>query len=86
MDWFFNESGFELLDDATDSEYKQQLDSVIPLRALISKYQPDLAPEDTYFFKEFVLWGLVEYNKLSKDRIIKGYQFNDLYGSYIRKL
>ncbi len=86
IDWFFNESGFELLDDATDAEYKQQLDSIIPLRALIAKYQPDVAPEDMYFMKEFVLWGLVEYNKLSKDRIVKGYQFNDLYGSYIRKL
>ncbi|PZQ79666.1 MAG: magnesium chelatase, partial [Flavobacterium johnsoniae] len=86
IDWFFNESGFELLDDATDAEYKQQLDSIIPLRALIAKYQPDVAPEDIYFMKEFVLWGLVEYNKLSKDRIVKGYQFNDLYGSYIRKL
>jgi magnesium chelatase subunit I len=74
------------LDDATDAEYKQQLDSIIPLRALIAKYQPDVAPEDIYFMKEFVLWGLVEYNKLSKDRIVKGYQFNDLYGSYIRKL
>ncbi|MEZ0006821.1 magnesium chelatase subunit I [Flavobacterium sp. 28YEA47A] len=86
VDWFFNESGFELLDDATDAEYKQQLDSIIPLRALIAKYQPDVTPEDIYFMKEFVLWGLVEYNKLSKDRIVKGYQFNDLYGSYIRKL
>lgn len=86
IDWFFNESGFEILDDATDAEYKQQLDSIIPLRALIAKYQPDVAPEDIYFMKEFVLWGLVEYNKLSKDRIVKGYQFNDLYGSYIRKL
>lgn len=86
IDWFFNESGFEILDDATDAEYKQQLDSIIPLRALIAKYQPDVVPEDIYFMKEFVLWGLVEYNKLSKDRIVKGYQFNDLYGSYIRKL
>jgi magnesium chelatase subunit I len=36
--------------------------------------------------KEFVLWGLVEYDKLSKDRVEEGYQFKDLYSSYINKL
>jgi magnesium chelatase subunit I len=41
---------------------------------------------DKYFLKEFVLWGLVEYDKLSKDRVEVGYQFKDLYSSYINKL
>jgi magnesium chelatase subunit I len=29
---------------------------------------------------------MVEYKKLSKDRITDGYQFKDMYGSYISKL
>jgi magnesium chelatase subunit I len=29
---------------------------------------------------------VVEYKKLSKDRITDGYQFKDMYGSYISKL
>jgi magnesium chelatase subunit I len=33
--------------------------------------------------KEFILW---QYKKLSKDRITDGYQFKDMYGSYISKL
>ena len=86
LEWFFAETGFELLDDATDEEYKKELDNVQGLENLIQKYQPDTAPEDKYFFKEFVLWGLVEYNKLSKDRFMEGYQFKDIYGSYISKL
>jgi len=86
IDWFFNESGFELLDDATDEEYKQQLDSIIPLKQLLLKYQPDTPAEDQYFLKEFILWGLSENNKLSKDRFTEGYQFKDIYGSYISKL
>lgn len=85
-DWFFAETGFELLDDATDEEYKKQLDAIVPLELLLKKYQPELVAEDRYFMKEFVLWGLVEYNKLSKDRFSEGYQFKDLYGSYISKL
>ena len=86
LEWFFAETGFELLDDATDEEYKKQLDEVKPLEDLIQKYQPTIALEDKYFLKEFVLWGLVEYDKLSKDRVDVGYQFKDLYGSYISKL
>jgi magnesium chelatase subunit I len=86
IDWFFNESGFELLDDTNDEEYKKQLDSIIPLKQLVQKYQPDVPAEDQYFLKEFVLWGLAEYKKLSKDRLDEGYQFKDIYGSYISKL
>jgi magnesium chelatase subunit I len=86
LEWFFAETGFELLDDASDEEYKKQLDAVQPLEDLIQKYQPQIPLEDKYFLKEFVLWGLVEYDKLSKDRVEVGYQFKDLYSSYINRL
>ena len=86
IEWFFAESGFELLDDASDEEYQRILGAIVPLEILIKKYQPELAKEDKFFMKEFILWALVEYNKLSKDRISTGYQFKDIYGSYISKL
>jgi magnesium chelatase subunit I len=86
LEWFFAETGFELLDDATDATYQKQLDSIPPLEALLKKYQPDFPQEDRYFLKEFILWGLVEYDKLSKDRVAVGYQFKDLYSNYINKL
>lgn len=86
IDWFFEQSGFELLDDLADSEYKKQLDAIAPLQDLIKKYQPELSENDAYFVKEFVLWGLVEFKKLSKHRLNEGFHFNDLYGSYISGL
>jgi magnesium chelatase subunit I len=86
IDWFFTESGFELLDDASDEEYKAILDNIKPLEVLVKKHQPQLAQEDRYFIKEFILWGLVEFKKLSKYRVSVGYQFKDIYGSYISKL
>jgi magnesium chelatase subunit I len=86
IEWFFAESGFELLDDATDEEYEGILGSIVPLEILVKKYQPQLAKEDKFFMKEFILWAMVEYKKLSKDRITDGYQFKDMYGSYISKL
>ncbi len=86
VEWFFESSGFELPDDLPDSEYKEKLDSIEPLNKLIDKYQPELKTEDKYFMKEFLLWALVEYKKLSKQRFSKGLQFKDLYGSYISGL
>ncbi|WP_034888192.1 hypothetical protein [Gillisia sp. Hel_I_29] len=86
VEWFFAESGFELLDELTDKQYKEKLDSVPPLNKLIEKYQPEVSEEDKYFLKEFLLWGLVEYKKLNKYRFSEGIQFKDLYGSYISGL
>ncbi len=86
LTWFFNGEGLEIMDDVPDQEYRRQLDEISPLNPLISEHQPDLAADDIYFMKEFLLWGLVAHKKLSKHRFTSGYQFKDLYGSYISKL
>ncbi|EAZ94678.1 magnesium chelatase, subunit ChlI [Flavobacteria bacterium BAL38] len=85
IEWFYA-CGFQLLDDCSDEEYQSILDDVAPLDILIKKYQPQTLQEDIYFLKEFILWGLVEYDKLSKDRFENGYQFKDTLGSFIDKL
>ncbi|WP_224484641.1 AAA family ATPase [Robertkochia aurantiaca] len=84
--WFFEGSGFELLDETDDESYKSKLDAIAPLEKLIQEYQPDADKRDRHFLKEFLLWGLVEFKKLSKKRFTEGYQFKDLYGSYISRL
>jgi len=86
IDWFFNGDGFELMDEVSEEEYKKQLEGIRPLQFLLSKYQPDFPEADRYFLMEFLLWGLVVYKKLSKHRFTSGYQFKDLYGSYISGL
>ncbi|MEO2126992.1 MAG: magnesium chelatase [Christiangramia sp.] len=86
VEWFFESSGFELPDDLLEKEYREKLDSIKPLEDLVNKYQPDVKEKDRYFMKEFILWSLVEYKKLSKKRFSKGLQFKDLYGSYISGL
>ncbi|WP_445457678.1 sigma 54-interacting transcriptional regulator [Flavobacterium sp. HNIBRBA15423] len=86
LEWFFAESGFELLDNFTNEEYQKTLDEVNPLEDIIQKYQPEFSKEDKYFLKEFLLWGLVEHEKLSKNRFQKGYQYKDLYSNFISKL
>jgi magnesium chelatase subunit I len=87
ISWFFNtEEDFELLDDHTEEQYKAELDKVKPLDQFIKEQQPNMNEADTYFMKEFVLWALVEFKKLSKYRFAEGTQFKDPYGSFISGL
>lgn len=84
VSWFFNQKeGFELLDDLPNKTYTNLLDAISPLDDLLAAYQPNLKKEDTYFMKEFVLWALVEFKLLSKNRFSEGTQFKDPYGSFI---
>ncbi|MDD7887475.1 magnesium chelatase [Flavivirga sp. 57AJ16] len=84
VSWFFNQKdGFELLDDLRDKEYRRVLDAISPLDDLLGAYQPNVSKQDRYFMKEFVLWALVEYKQLSKQRFTEGIQFKDPYGSFI---
>jgi len=84
-DWFFNESGFELTDDSSTETYNAIIDEIAPLNNFIEKHQPTSLVEDRRFLKEFLLWGLVEHKKLSKERYAEGTMFKDLYGNYISK-
>lgn len=84
VSWFFNQKeGFELLDDLSNTDYHSVLDAISPLDDLLEAYQPNLKKEDRYFLKEFVLWALVEFKLLSKQRFSEGTQFKDPYGSFI---
>ncbi|MCK0156972.1 magnesium chelatase [Cellulophaga sp. F20128] len=87
VSWFFNNTeGFELLDDLRDKEYKNLLDAVSPLDDLLGAHQPKLEKAESYFVKEFVLWGLVQFKQLSKYRFTEGIQFKDPYSNYISGL
>lgn len=81
--WFFNQSEFELLDESSEKEYQEMLSKVGPLDELISKYQKNLKKEDHNFMKEFILWSLVEFKRLSKSRFSEGYAFKDQFSSYL---
>ncbi|MFT6749219.1 MAG: magnesium chelatase subunit I, partial [Flavobacterium sp.] len=87
ISWFFNaDEDFELLDEFTEVEYKNELNKVTPLNDFLEKQQPNMNEADAYFVKEFILWGLVEFKKLSKYRHEEGTQFKDPYGSFISGL
>ena len=87
ISWFFNaDEDFELLDDYSEEAYKKELDKIKPLDDFLNQHQPNMNKNDAYFVKEFLLWALVEFKKLSKYRFGEGTQFKDPYGSFINGL
>lgn len=86
LHWFFQGEGFELMDDFTDEEYKRALDSIPALNQLLKEHQPDYDAKDAYFLKELLLWGLVSYKKLNKQRFTDGFEFKDLYSSFLKDI
>ena len=84
--WFLNESKFEILNGISEKEYQKKLLSIEPLNQLLKKYHPGTLKEDVCFLNEFVLWGLVQFKKLSKVEYSEGIEIQDPYGDYIRNI
>jgi magnesium chelatase subunit I len=86
LQWFFEQSSFELMDNGPEEEYLRTLDTITPLTGLVAKHMPDLSDKDMPFVKELVLWALAEYKKLNRRRIDTGFEFKDSYGAYLSNL
>ncbi|WP_417593357.1 magnesium chelatase [Owenweeksia hongkongensis] len=84
IEWFGRGNSIDFLTDFTDKEYQDILNSISPLPKLFSKYQQKASDEEKYFLMEMVLWALAEYSKLNKERLVSGYNFSDLFSSYLR--
>lgn len=77
--WFVTNPMLQISFDMAEKSYTEALNSIEPLQNILEKYQPDLAPEDTNFYQEFILWAMVENGRLDKRRVSDGMKFqNDL--------
>jgi magnesium chelatase subunit I len=84
VEWFTQNNALEIADETDEQTYLQALHAIEPLKALIDRYQPRVASEDLPFLMEFVLWALVEFKRLSKQKTANGMSFNDLYDSLLK--
>jgi len=75
--WFMENSNFELINDAPDTEYAQKLNRITPLNAILERYVPKIDAQDVLFLKELLLWGMVEYKLLAKHKFTEGLRFED---------
>ena len=83
LEWFGKGQSLDLLNDFSEKEYQTTLDSVKPLKRLADQ-QKDVPEDARYFFMEMILWTLAEHSKLNKERLISGFNFTDLFSTYLR--
>lgn len=84
LNWFSQGNSVDLLNDYSDSEYRRTLDGIKPLKQLISKQEEVMPDEEMYFRMEMILWSLAEHSKLNKEKLVSGFNFSDLFSSYLR--
>ena len=77
-DWFGDGNTVDILNDASQEDYKKALQQVPGLAELIEKHQPAAKGNEKLFLMEFALHGLAEHSQLSKNRLSTGLQFKDL--------
>lgn len=76
VQWFAQNGEFELIGNVDDASYADQLNAVDPLEDFLNDYSPETQhPRDRIFLKEFILWALVEHEKLSKNRVSRSVSF-----------
>lgn len=84
LNWFSQGNSIDLLFEASDRDYETALNGVQPLVEFVKKHQGSAAKDSQFFLMEMVLWALAEHAKLNKERIEAGFNFTDLFSSYLR--
>jgi magnesium chelatase subunit I len=74
--WFSGGNTVELLNDATDKDYRKTLDKVQGLRKMVEGLS--IEKEDIYTFMELGLHGLAEFQVVNKEIMDAAISFGDL--------
>lgn len=77
VSWFMENSNYEIPNNLNDKDFASKLSQIEPLNEAINEYVSDASESEILFLKELLLWGLVEYKKLSKKKIDEGLGFED---------
>lgn len=77
VSWFMENSDYEIPNNCSDKEYAKKLNQIDPLNKAIQHYAGDYSESEQLFLKELLLWGLVEYKRLSKKKLSEGVGFED---------
>ena len=74
--YFSGGNTLDLMNDASDKDYKKALDEVAGLRKLAENY--DIPKEEVYTYMELILHGLSEFNIINRDIVENRLSFKDL--------
>lgn len=79
--WFGIGNSISIVDDLSEKEYSNILNSVPGLRDLVKLFHPTMIDTQQLLLMEFLLHGLSEYSQVSKSFLDNGYEFKDMLGS-----
>jgi len=79
--WFEQGNELDIQNQSKNKVYEQALEKVDGLVEFVENYMPEVSKSEKYLWMEFILFGLSEHSKLSKNSINTGVQFKDLVGS-----
>ncbi len=82
--WFSGGNKLDLLNDATDADYKKAIEGVAGLRKLVETTK--VPKEETLAYMELVLHGLAEFNVINKDYIESTFSFHDMLANMLDDL
>ncbi len=85
INWFSQNNILDLLDQENDKVYSSALTIVDGLEDLVTKYHPNVKGADKFVLMEFALHGLAEHSLLSKNKLVDGTTFKDLFGSLLNQ-
>jgi magnesium chelatase subunit I len=85
-DWFDKGNDIDLDMSCSDKVYNQTLNKIPVLAAFIDQHLPNIQQNEKYLWMEFILFGLAEHSKLSRNPLDSGFQFSDLVGNMFKGL
>jgi magnesium chelatase subunit I len=83
--WFSQNNTLDLIEQTNDKMYASALAVVDGLEELVTKHYPRVKGPDKLVLMEFVLHGLAEHWQLSKNKLVGGTTFKDLFGSLLNQ-
>lgn len=83
--WFSQGNILDLLNNENDKVYSSALSIVDGLEQLVLNYHPKVSGPEKLVLMEFALHGLAEHSLLSKNKLVEGISFKDLFGSLLNQ-
>jgi magnesium chelatase subunit I len=81
VDWFASDQYLDLLYSDTNKVYSDKLMAVEPLKAFVEKNIKDIDKKELLFMMEYVLFGLAEYSRLSRNNLANGTSIRDVFAN-----
>ena len=81
LEWFSNGNEVSILNDSSEKNYNAALNEVPGLSVVVKKHFPKANAHEKLLMMEFLLHGLSEFSLLSKNNLVSGMRFKDLFSS-----